>query len=451
MRSTGVAVLMLLAACSDPAERAAGDDDGGIDRPADPDAAVDSPDATPEPDEPDKDIFDESKIWTYDLTVAPEDWAWLNANALLEEYVAATVEVDGETYPQAAVRFKGNAGSLARCFTNGVRNSKCVKLSMKLSFDEYDEGGKYHGVKKLNLHAMLSDPSKIHEAIGYKLFRDAGVPAPRTTFARVVVNGEDFGLYSVIENVDGRFARARFPDGGKGNVYKEAWPNHEDAARYLAALETNADEGPSVDKIVRFADDLDDAGDAGFRDVITRWTDVDQLVSYFAVARLIDHWDDVVTWYCVSPKPCLNHNFFWYESTTEDRLTLIAWDLDHTFEEPSPLRTQFGVPDWDEVDASCDPILLGGGVPARAPACDPLLRRIVTQLWDEYYARSMALIEGDFSEAAIDARVDELKALLKPYVDADPFLDPVHWHWGTEDIRSISATKAAYIANKLAP
>jgi hypothetical protein len=298
---------------------------------------------------------------------------------------------------------------------------------------------------------MLSDPSKLHEAIGYKLFRDLGVPAPRTTFARVVVNDEDLGLFSVIENVDGRFARARFPDGGEGNVYKEAWPDHEDADYFRARLVTNEDENPSVDKMVRFADALEDAGDAGFDAMIRSWTDVDQLVGYFAVARLIDSWDDPVTWYCNGPTGCINHNYYWYESTNQDRVTLIAWDLDHTFEEPSPLRTSYGMPDWDDVDASCDWIMMYAGVPARAPACDPLLRRIVTQLWPEYQALSEQLIAGPFSADAIDARVDELHDLLEPFVESDPFLDPVNWYWGTEDIRSISATKAAYISAKFAP
>jgi spore coat protein H len=399
--------------------------------------------------DPAAELFDEDVVRTYRVTVAAADWDWLNDNAILEEYVPASLELDGEVFAAAAIRYKGNYGSLYRCFdAAGNRTGSCDKLSLKLSFNEYDAGGKFRGLKKLNLHAMDADPSKMHDAIGYTLFRDHGVPAPRTAYANLEVNGEPLGLFVVVENVDGRFTRSRFPDGGEGNLYKEVWPVTRDPAVYLAGLVTNEDEGPSVDRMVRFAGALEAAGDAGFVTTLEAWTDVDQLVDYFAVARLIDHWDDVVAWYCFGGS-CFNHNFYWYESTAEDKVWLIAWDLDHSFEEPSPIRTFFGMPDWDEVDASCDPIPLFGGVSGRAPACDPILRRVVTQLWDRYAAASQALIDGDFAPAALGARIDRLEALLADHVAADPVLDAAAWRSGVTALRRAVDAKRSYIVDKL--
>lgn len=394
-------------------------------------------------------LFDESVLRTYELEVAPDDWAWLNANALLEEYVPATLHFEGEVFGQAAIRYKGATGSLKLCF-DGMGNQVCDKLSIKLAFDRYDPEGRFFGLKKLNLHGMETDPTRMHEAIGYRLFRDLGVAAPRTAYARVLVNGELLGLYAVIEQIDGRFTRERFPDGGEGNLYKEVWPVHLDEAPYLAALETNEDEAPSAAKMVRFAEALVAAGDAGFADVVESWIGAQYLARYMAVARLIDSWDDIVAWYCINGQPCINHNYFWYESTAEDRVWLIAWDVDHSLEEPSPIRTKYGMPDWDDVAADCTPIDIFLGIQGRAPACDPFIRRMATQLWGQYAAESQALLDGAFSVSAMNARIDELAALIEDAVAEDPRGPGLAaWQSAVEALRAVVVAKRAHVAAKL--
>ncbi|HTM20145.1 MAG TPA: CotH kinase family protein, partial [Kofleriaceae bacterium] len=178
-------------------------------------------------------VFDESLVRTYELTLSAADWQWLQDNAALEEY------------RPASLRFKGFYGNLALCF-DAQGNQICDKLSMKLDFAEYDPDGRFYGLKKVNLHSMERDPSKMHDALGYGLFRGAGIYTARTAYARVVVNGELLGLFAVVENLDGRFTADRFRaiDGGDGNLYKEVWPVHDTEQPYLDALKTNEDAVP---------------------------------------------------------------------------------------------------------------------------------------------------------------------------------------------------------------
>jgi hypothetical protein len=394
-------------------------------------------------------IFDESVIRTYELDVEAADWEWLNDNATMEMYVPATLHFEGETVGEIGIRYKGGYGSLYTCF-DSEGNRTCDKLSVKLAFDEYDEEGRFYGLKKLNFHSMEADASHMHDAIVYKLFRDQDVPAPRTAYARLLVNGELLGLFAVIEQIDGRFTRARFPDGGEGNLYKEVWPEHTTEQPYLDALETNEDEQPSADKMVRFAQALADAGEEGFAGVIDEWMDPDQLMRYMAVARLADHWDDIIAFYCAGGPPCFNHNYYWYESTSEDRVWLIAWDVDHTFEEPSPVRTYFDMPDWDEVDADCTPKDIFLGVQGRAPACDPFIRGMVTQLWDRYAAASQELLDGDFALAAMNGRIDELSDLIADAVAEDPNGPTVSaWRNAVMTLRDTVVDKRAWVEGKL--
>ncbi|HEY8143574.1 MAG TPA: CotH kinase family protein [Kofleriaceae bacterium] len=394
-------------------------------------------------------IFDESVIRTYELDVEAADWEWLNDNATMEMYVPATLHFEGQTVGEIGIRYKGGYGSLYTCFDSDG-NRTCDKLSIKLAFDEYDEEGRFYGLKKLNFHSMEADASHMHDAIVYKLFRDQDVPAPRTAYARLLVNGELLGLFAVIEQIDGRFTRARFPDGGEGNLYKEVWPEHTTEQPYLDALETNEDEQPSADKMVRFAQALADAGEEGFAGVIDEWMDPDQLMRYMAVARLADHWDDIIAFYCAGGPPCFNHNYYWYESTSEDRVWLIAWDVDHTFEEPSPVRTYFDMPDWDEVDADCTPKDIFLGVQGRAPACDPFIRGMVTQLWDRYAAASQELLDGDFALAAMNGRIDELSDLIADAVAEDPNGPTVSaWRNAVMTLRDTVVDKRAWVEGKL--
>ena len=392
-------------------------------------------------------VFDESVIRTYDITVAPADWSWLNDNATLEQYVPATLDFEGQDYGQVAIRYKGGFGNLYSCF-DGQGNRICDKLSIKLKFSEYDPEGRFYGLKRINLHSMDGDPSKMRDALSYKLFRDNGVYAPRTAYARIVVNGELLGLYAVVEQIDGRFTRSRYPDGGEGNLYKEVWPVHDQPQPYLSALKTNEDENPSVDKMIRFAADLEAADETTLESVLESWTDLDMLMRYMAVARLVDHWDGIVAWYCVGGT-CFNHNYYFYESALEDRVWLIPWDLDNTFDEPSPVRTFYGMPDWDEVDASCQPIPVFLGITGLPPSCDNLLRGMATVLWPRYVAASREVLDGDFQISALHARIDTLEQRIADAVTEDPHVAVSSWQSAVNDLRQSVVAKREYIEAKI--
>jgi spore coat protein CotH len=249
-------------------------------------------------------VFDESVIRTYEVLIDDADWERLNDDPTLEQYVPATLLFEGDEYRDVAVRYKGFYGALRFCF-DMQGNRICKKLSIKLKFSEYDDTGRFYGLKRLNFNSMETDASKMHDVLGYALFREAGVPAPRATYAKLVVNGEPLGLFALVEQIDGAFTRSRFhdEDGGRGNLYKEVWPVHFAPGPYLMALKTNREEDPSVDKMSRFAQALDGATDETFLSVLESWTDIDMLMRYLAVDHLTGNRDGITAWYCVFA-PC---------------------------------------------------------------------------------------------------------------------------------------------------
>lgn len=57
-------------------------------------------------------IFDPALFHTFEVEVDSDDWEWLKANATLEEYVSAVFIFQGTRYEDAAIRFKGDYGTL---------------------------------------------------------------------------------------------------------------------------------------------------------------------------------------------------------------------------------------------------------------------------------------------------------------------------------------------------
>ncbi len=394
-------------------------------------------------------VFDESQIRTFRISLDPDDLAFLDENAQLEQYVPGTVEYEGETVNSIGVRYKGSVGTLQLCFDD-EGNRLCDKLSFKLKINEYVDGQKLRGLKRVLLHSMQADASKMHDAIAYKLFRDVGVAAPRTAYANVELNGELLGIFLVVEAIDGGFVKRNFPSDPDGNLYKEVWPEHSTPNRYLDKLKTNEDDNPSVDRIIRFAAAIDATTDATFPAMLESWTQANWMTRFMAVDRLIDNWDGMTMWYCGSGNNCGNHNFYWYESAVSDTLWLIPWDMDNTFREPSPIRTTYGMPDWDITDADCTPIPVFG-IGGRPPSCDPFTRGIAVTQWDGYVTESQALIDGAFSAASLDARISELQTLLASDLGADPDINVGQWISAVDRLRTDTATKRGYIQGKINP
>ena len=112
----------------------------------------------------------------------------------------------------------------------------------------------------------------------YGLFREMGVPAPRSSFSdvEITVGGSKnsgvaahsvtLGVHLLTEVIDGRFTDTYFP-GGDGNLYKEAWPGAVDGdgevneAIFINALRTNKGDGADASTFVEFSNAINAAND----------------------------------------------------------------------------------------------------------------------------------------------------------------------------------------------
>ena len=402
---------------------------------------VDAPSTSPEEPGSQDDPFADGVIRTWSLQLAPEDWQTLQDTALEEQYVPANLQIDGVDLGRVGVRYKGSHGTLYRCFDPVTLEQLCAKVSLKIKFDKYVEGKRWKGLKRINLHAVISDPSLMHEKLGYQLFRESGIPAPRSSHGRVFLNGQALGVFAVTEQIDGRFTDNRFPKAPDDNLYKHAWPKTTDWAYFDQRLKTNEDLAQSHQRFIDFARELSTASTPQSRaNVLDAFMGLDYLARYMAVDTAIANWDGVTAFKCGTDgtSPCVNHNFYVYEDGYTGRLRLIPWDLDLTFSLTHGIgQSNHGfdaIPAWDDAPADCAaryPIF-GGTSMAAAPGCDPFFAGLAHGA-DPAYRRALAeLLEGPFRLEKVLADVDRWAVDLEDAVHADPTLDVNVWRWAVE-------------------
>ncbi len=119
--------------------------------------------------------------------------------------------------------------------TSGNKTKWAPKSSYKFEFD--DAQSPFLGMGSLNLKSMWNDVANMREALAWKMFQLADVPASRHTYARFCLNGKYKGLYSVIEDVDKSFLKIHFPTNSEGNLYKAGWITKQEGDIGPASLE----------------------------------------------------------------------------------------------------------------------------------------------------------------------------------------------------------------------
>lgn len=368
-------------------------------------------------------IFDQDKLATFELNLPIAALSKLDQDPTAEEYVEGSLTFEGETISPVGIRYKGSIGAFVGCvsgqdWTDPSGYKTCTKLSMKVKINWEGRDEKFFGLKKLQFHSQNNDASQMRERLGYWFYREMGVAAPRSVHARLMINGKFAGLFALTEQIDGRFTRYNFED-GKGNLYKEVWPlnssgNLHNDLTYLKALKTNENDNPSVELIKGFAKEILGARDEELKVVVEKWMDVNSIISYAVVDRIIRNDDGAFHWYC-DRNNCNPHNFYWYEETKADKLHLIPWDLDNAFEniivDINPVTPI--ADDWGEISNGCKPFMHGQfGATQRSATCDKL-----TYAWTlfdkEYEERLRAFKEGPFSEASAQEKLDAWTLQIK--------------------------------------
>jgi spore coat protein CotH len=298
-------------------------------------------------------IFDARRVWDVHLTFTPEQWTAMepvqgprptrrpngsflqgpeggrngiaSAFGIQFNYARADLEFGSQRVSEVAVRYKGNGTFLS--------SRESLKKSMKLDLDHFVKGQHLTGLTQINLHNSVRDPSNMNESVAYRIFRDCGVPAPRTSFAKVYITvagtheRKYFGLYNVVEDVGGSFCEQHFTVPG-GVLLKPVTPQlfadlGDDWKNYNQTYDPKgriADD--QKQRIIDTCKFVSRASDAEFAERISDYIDFDNLARYLALTVWLTDLDGIL-----GP----GQNYYVYLHPETRKFHFIPWDQDQTF------------------------------------------------------------------------------------------------------------------------
>ncbi len=305
-----------------------------------------------------KKLFDTSKPITIDIIMDPDQWTSILKNASEKKWESCDVIVNGTRFYNVGIRAKGDSSLSSIAM---APNSN--RYSFKLEFDKFVDGQKCFGLDKLCLNNNYGDATNMKEAFVYDMFRYLGADASLYNYARITINGNFWGLYLALEEVEDSFLSRNYgsqkgalykPGAGKGQESDSEWAIEDMQKLMTEADAVNTDTANSDDineydgeggADLKYLDDdpasywgiwpnqknkTDETDHRGViealkniseKNNIEKYMDIDNIVRYMAVHNFSVNNDSL--------SGDGAHNYYLYE--TEGRLNLIPWDYNLCF------------------------------------------------------------------------------------------------------------------------
>ncbi|HEX5711968.1 MAG TPA: CotH kinase family protein [Solirubrobacterales bacterium] len=274
------------------------------------------------------------------------------------------------------------------------------KAAFKLKFKKAEP---FFGLRKLTLNNMTQDPSMVHETLAYTAFRAAGVPASRSGYSYVWLNGENYGLHLNLESLDTVSLPKIF-----GTEFDDEAQHLYEANEYGADFYPGAeprfevDEGPDetpadTADLTALIDAVDAAAPTGaIPPSLAALVDLGQMTRMWGVEKYIGHWDGYAGVGIPGQEGFNDHrpNNYYLYSDLSGRFQMLPWGTDQA---------------WDVGDT--------GGVPMPFDGQDGRLFDLCLEDDDcaGLFSTGVANALGAIEPLELDAVAAETAALLKPW------------------------------------
>ncbi|HEX7278053.1 MAG TPA: CotH kinase family protein [Solirubrobacterales bacterium] len=238
-----------------------------------------------------------------------------------DEYVKSTFKltVDGQQkgpeLTDVGVRLKGGVGS--------SRPVKTGKSGFKVRFDEFVDDQFYFGIKRLTLNNVIQDPSMVHESLTYGLFHELGLPASRSGYSFVTLNGADYGLFLNLETLDEVSLPQWFAT--TGHLY-EADVAKTDVVPGAPAFEVDEGDDEDIGDLENLIAAVNDP-EGDWSDDVSPFADLEQMTAHWAVERYVSHWDGYAG---VAGE--FRPNNYYLHSDAAGVFQMMPWGTDQTWE-----------------------------------------------------------------------------------------------------------------------
>lgn len=296
---------------------------------------------------PQTDLYNVSVLRTIFLRFANQDWYQELGDFYRTDIdLPADLIVDGRLYPKVGVRFRGNSSYF------GIRDSE--KKSFNLAIDFADPNQRLLDYKTLNLLNGHADPSFLRSVL-YTYISRHYIPAPKANFVKLIINGENWGIYINLQQFNKDFLQDQF--GTRQGVRWKASPGRGgsrsltdngseiDDYREVYQLKTNLpteEETVAWQNLIQFCQILNHTPGQELEAKLKPVLDIDQTLWYLALENVFIDGDGYIS---------RGSDYAIYQDP-EGKFRLIPYDSNETFR----FASGSGPNSWPDNDPMLDPL-----------------------------------------------------------------------------------------------
>ncbi|PIF02355.1 MAG: hypothetical protein CR996_00275 [Draconibacterium sp.] len=241
-----------------------------------------------------------------------------------KKYQQLKMIVDGNIVDSIGFKRKGNISQY----------SDPNKKAIKIKTNKYVKGKKYDGIKEFTLHINYQDPTMMREKLTYDICAEMGLFSLRAAFAKVYINDDYWGLYTIVE--------------GKDEIYKQVFDNKDmDVIEsldlgdmcYISDNPTDYDydnnsselptyqleNGDPATAWVRFATMIDKANNTPnntYVDTVSKYLNLEDFFKYQAINVYLMNMDSYISF---------KGNQIYVYDTVANLWQIIPWDFNASF------------------------------------------------------------------------------------------------------------------------
>lgn len=354
-------------------------------------------------------FYDEGSVKTFQLWFSQTGyWQQLATNYATHTDLPATLVVENDTFYAVGVRFKGQTSY------SMVQNAD--KKSFNITLDYTYPEQNIEGYNTFNLNNAFEDASFMREFLYLHQIRQH-VPAAKCAYVHLYINGQDWGLYPNVQQLDGNYIsdwffsndgtrwRADRPEGTTGGPGGGGGPGWGDGTAALNDLGADSTEYKKYytlkstnktnpwEDLIRVCDVLNSTVPDSLEAKISQVMDLDRTL-WFLASEIAFSDDDSYVY-----KGKMDYYLYWDVETN--------WMVPLEFDGNSAFKSN--ATNWS-------PFYNANKVNY------PLLNRLlaVPSIRQRYLAHFRTLVADEMEQSAFDALVAQTDALIKPLVSSDP-------------------------------
>ncbi len=346
-------------------------------------------------------IYDDPKLEDFQIFCNNDSLAYIYTNYKDNTYIPVKILFDGDTL-KGRMRIRGDS------------SRKYAKKSLKVKFMQ-------NGISRtLNFNAEYSDKSFVRQFVSSHIMQASGQYCFNTSYANIFINGDFFGLYLKVENMDIGFLKRNLLS-ENGNLYKAT----KDGA-CLSVFETVEEKWEQKNGAQQNFDDL--------KNLIAEVNAVSNK-DYFAFVQEKFNYPDFVNMLAlniyVANGSTYYHNYYLYHHPG-GKWELIPWDMDKSlsYYDWMPYQYHRTSSEWESDNPLVEKAFLNG------------------RIFKDIKLRLKELAETSCTENELVKLIDKLEVLIENAVEkdtTDQIIDPKEWKGFLEKERSFIKNRYAIL------